>query len=138
MQSPHRTADIRGEQHAGVLVEALNIGGGMMNSSLKSRHQRRGAGIADLLHLTVGREVTERQLLRLGHLSSIREAVADELQVGERHVSLKHVAQVAVDMLRQLEDFGQFSEMADVVSRLQDKRVEPVDVPFREKPELNM
>ena len=31
------------------------------------------------------------------------------------------VMQEAVDMLRQLEDFGQFSEMADVVSRLQDK-----------------
>jgi len=31
------------------------------------------------------------------------------------------VMQEAVDMLRQLEDFGQFAEMADVVSRLQDK-----------------
>ncbi len=31
------------------------------------------------------------------------------------------VMQEAVDMLRQLEGFGQFSEMADVVSRLQDK-----------------
>ncbi|MBR0116899.1 MAG: hypothetical protein IJM04_06390 [Prevotella sp.] len=31
------------------------------------------------------------------------------------------VMQEAVDMLRHLEDFGQFSEMADVVSRLQDK-----------------
>ena len=31
------------------------------------------------------------------------------------------VMQEAVDMLRQLEDFVQFSEMADVVSRLQDK-----------------
>ncbi|MBR5688220.1 MAG: WYL domain-containing protein [Prevotella sp.] len=31
------------------------------------------------------------------------------------------VMQEAVDMLRQLEDFEQFSEMADVVSRLQDK-----------------
>lgn len=31
------------------------------------------------------------------------------------------VMQEAVDMLRQLEDFDQFSEMADVVSRLQDK-----------------
>ena len=64
-----------------------------------AENQRRGAGIADLLHLTVGREVTERQLLRLGHLSSIREAVANKLQVGERHVSLKHVAQVAVCLM---------------------------------------
>lgn len=31
------------------------------------------------------------------------------------------VMQEAVDMLRQLEDFSQFSEMSDVVSRLQDK-----------------
>lgn len=31
------------------------------------------------------------------------------------------VMQEAVDMLRQLEDFEQFSEMSDVVSRLQDK-----------------
>lgn len=29
--------------------------------------------------------------------------------------------QEAVDMLRQLEDFDQFGEMADVISRLQDK-----------------
>ena len=31
------------------------------------------------------------------------------------------VMQEAVDMLRQLQDFDQFSEMSDVVSRLQDK-----------------
>ena len=31
------------------------------------------------------------------------------------------VMQEAVDMLRQLEDFEQFSEMSDVISRLQDK-----------------
>ncbi|MCQ2201629.1 MAG: hypothetical protein MJZ27_06025 [Bacteroidales bacterium] len=31
------------------------------------------------------------------------------------------VMQEAIDMLRQLEDFSQFSEMSDVVSRLQDK-----------------
>ena len=31
------------------------------------------------------------------------------------------VMQEAVDMLRELEDFGQFREMTDIVSRLQDK-----------------
>ncbi|MDY5198708.1 MAG: hypothetical protein SPH36_01905 [Candidatus Cryptobacteroides sp.] len=31
------------------------------------------------------------------------------------------VMQEAVDMLRQLQDFDQFSEMSDVISRLQDK-----------------
>ena len=92
---PHRAADIRSEEHAGVLVEALDIGGAMLYSHLQSRHQSRGAGAVDVLHLTVGREVTERQLFRLSHLSSVGEAVADKLQVSERHVGLKHIAEVA-------------------------------------------